>query len=608
MTKKILTLTFLMAITGMMAFAQVATTYRGAFAPAPTPMWTDNWTNWDPQNAYYGAPTVNVSGVITANTTWTKDNVYLLQGTVFVDSLVTLTIEPGTVVRGDANTIISALVIQRGAKIIANGTPCNPIVFTSSQAAGSRVRGSWGGLIIEGRAINNLGVDVNVEGIGATNPRGRHGGNIPNDNSGSLTYVRIEFGGYAISANNEMNSLTMGSVGSGTTIHHVQTSFGFDDAFEWFGGSVNCTHLVAYRTLDDDFDTDNGYSGIVQFALGVKDPAVSDNPNPPVSSTSEGFESDNNASTPFTLTPKTTAKFYNVTQIGAFRCANNLGGITQPTAIGFSRGARIRRGTELQIHNSILMNNRRGLVMDNTVITSAGVPVAGSTAAFKNNVIAMDFATTFVSPYAGTAVAGEDAPTLAYLNNPANGNNVISTPCDVLVNAWDFLNPDYRPLATGSGAALAGADLTPGINLSTTLFSANQTAELVVDVYENAVGNSNGTITVSIPVPSGFTVAVPSIATLSSTPTSGTNGTSANLGMAYNNADWDFSLSAQGYVTATSKAGISISQGGMSSLGFTIKRNTTTPAGTNTNLVVNVSGGSDSTPENNSANNSLSTL
>jgi hypothetical protein len=405
-----------------------------------------------------------------------------------------------------------------------------------------------------------------------------------------------------------MNSLTMGSVGSGTTIHHVQTSFGFDDAFEWFGGSVNCTHLVAYRTLDDDFDTDNGYSGIVQFALGVKDPAVSDNPNPPVSSTSEGFESDNNASTPFTLTPKTTAKFYNVTQIGAFRCANNLGGITQPTAIGFSRGARIRRGTELQIHNSILMNNRRGLVMDNTVITSAGVPVAGSTAAFKNNVIAMDFATTFVSPYAGTAVAGEDAPTLAYLNNPANGNNVISTPCDVLVNAWDFLNPDYRPLATGSGASLAGADLTPGINLSTTLFSANQTAELVVDVYENAVGNSNGTITVSIPVPSGFTVAVPSIATLSSTPTSGTNGTSANLGMAYNNADWDFSLSAQGYVTATSKAGISISQGGMSSLGFTIKRNTTTPAGTNTNLVVNVSGGSDSTPENNSANNSLSTL
>jgi hypothetical protein len=599
MTKKILTLTFLMAITSMMAYAQVATTYRGAFAPAPAAMWTDNWTNWDPQNAYYGAPTVNVSGVITANTTWTKNNVYLLQGTVFVDSLVTLTIEAGTVVRGDANTAVSALVIQRGAKITANGTPCNPIVFTSSKAIGARVKGDWGGLIIEGRAPNNLGVEVPIEGIGATNPRGRHGGTISNDNSGSLTYARIEYAGFVIAANNEMNSLTMGSVGNGTTIHHVQASFGMDDAFEWFGGSVNCSHLVAYRTLDDDFDTDNGYSGLVQFALGVKDPAVSDDP---LVSTSEGWESDNNGTAPFTILPKTSASFYNVTQIGAYRCTNNAGGITQPTAIGFRRGARIRRNSELKIFNSILMNNFRGLVMDADVI-------ANGQAAFKNNVVAMDYTfNSTVTGATGLALAAENSNgTPAYLTNPANGNNVISTPCDVLTNAWDFLNPDYRPLATGSGAALAGADLTPGINLSTTLFSANQTAELVVDVYENAVGNSNGTITVSIPVPSGFTVAVPSIATLSSTPTSGTNGTSTALQMAYNNADWNFSLSGT-FVIATSKAGISIPQNGMSSLGFTIKRNTTTPAGTNTNLVVNVTGGSDSTPENNSTNNSLSTL
>jgi hypothetical protein len=599
MTKKILTLTFLMAITSMMAFAQVATTYRGAFAPAPAAMWTDNWTNWDPQNAYYGAPTVNVSGIITANTTWTKNNVYLLQGLVFVDSGVTLTIEAGTVVRGDANTAVSALVIQRGAKIIANGTPCNPIVFTSSKAIGARVKGDWGGLIIEGRAPNNLGVEVPIEGIGATNLRGRHGGTISNDNSGSLTYARIEYAGFVIAANNEMNSLTMGSVGNGTTIHHVQASFGMDDAFEWFGGSVNCSHLVAYRTLDDDFDTDNGYSGLVQFALGVKDPAVSDDP---LVSTSEGFESDNNGTAPFTILPKTSASFYNVTQIGAYRCTNNAGGITQPTAIGFRRGARIRRNSELKIFNSILMNNFRGLVMDADVI-------ANGQAAFKNNVVAMDYTfNSTVTGATGLALAAENSNgTPAYLTNPANGNNVISTPCDVLTNAWDFLNPDYRPLATGSGAALAGADLTPGINLSTTLFSANQTAELVVDVYENAVGNSNGTITVSIPVPSGFTVAVPSIATLSSTPTSGTNGTSTTLSMAYNNADWNFSLSGT-FVIATSKAGISIPQNGMSSLGFTIKRNTTTPAGTNTNLVVNVTGGSDSTPENNSTNNSLSTL
>jgi hypothetical protein len=598
MTKKILTFTFLLAITSMMAMAQVPTTYRGAFEPAPAAMWTDNWTNWDPQNASYGAPTVNVSGIITTNTTWTKNNVYLLQGTVFVDSLVTLTIEAGTVVRGDANTVISALVIQRGARIIANGTPCNPIVFTSSKAIGARVKGDWGGIIIEGRAPNNLGVEVPIEGIGATNLRARHGGNIPNDNSGSLTYARIEYAGFVIAANNEMNSLTMGSVGSGTTIHHIQASFGMDDAFEWFGGSVNCSHLVAYRTLDDDFDTDNGYSGTVQFALGVKDPAVAD---APAISTSEGWESDNNGTAPFTILPKTSASFYNVTQIGAFRCGSNAGGITQPTADGFRRGARIRRNSELKIYNSILMNNWRGLIMDADVL-------ANGLAAFKNNVIAMDYSTVWTSPYAGAAVSAENAATATYLNNPVNGNTIISTPCDVLVNAWSFTNPDYRPnTGASSGAALSGADLTPGIQIETALFNANQTAELLVDIFENAVGNSNGTITVTIPVPSGFTLAVPSIATLSSTPTSGTNGTSSFFATPYNNGDWNFSLSG-GFVTATSKAGVSIPQNGVSELAFTIKRNSATPAGTNSNLVISVSGGSDSTPANNSANNSLSTL
>jgi len=598
MTKKILTLAFLLAMTSMVAMSQVVpTTYRGAFAPAPTPMWTDNWTNWDPQNTFYAAPTVTVSGIITSNTTWTKNNVYLLQGLVFVDSSVTLTIEAGTVVRGDANTIISTLVIQRGGKLIANGTPCNPIVFTSSKAAGSRVKGDWGGLVILGRGLNNLGTDVPVEGIGNSNVRGRHGGNVPNDNSGSLTYARVEFAGFQIAVDNELNGITFGSVGSGTTVDYVQTSFGFDDAFEWFGGSVNCKHLVAYRNLDDDFDTDNGYSGTVQFALGVRDPAVSDNGT----STSEGFESDNNGTAPFTPLPKTTGKFYNVTQIGAFRCGSNAGGITQPSAIYFRRGARLRRNTELKIYNSILMNNWIGLIMDADVLANGG-------AAFQNNVIAMDTNIVWTGSYAGKAKAAENAVTKTYLTNPANGNTIINTPCDVLTNAWDFLNPDYRPNAGAtSGAALTGADLTPGIQIETALFNANQTAELMVDIFENAVGNSNGTITVTIPVPSGFTLSVPSIATLSSTPTSGTNGTSAYFATPYNNGDWNFSLSG-GFVTATSKSGVSIAQSGVAELSFTIKRNASTPAGTNSNLVVTVSGGSDSTTENNSANNSLSTL
>ncbi len=594
MKKKILSILPLLLFTAVIVNAQEATSYRGAFAPAPVAQWTDNWTNWDPQNTFYAAPTVNVSGVITTNTTWTKNNVYLLQGVVYVDSLVTLTIEAGTVVRGDANTVISSLVIQRGATLLANGTACNPIVFTSSRAAGARVRGDWGGITILGRGLTNQGDNVNIEGIGASEPRARYGGNNNTDNSGSIKYVRIEYAGFAIASGNELNSLTFGAVGSGTTVDYVQTSFGNDDAFEWFGGAVNCKHLVAYRTLDDDFDTDFGFSGLVQFGLGIKDPTVADDP---AVSTSEGFESDNNATSPFTPTPKTSASFYNITQIGAFRCGSNAGGITQPTANGFRRGLRLRRNTELKIFNSIFMNNWRGLIMDADVL-------ANGLAAFKNNIIAMDLTTAWVAPYAGAALAGENTATTTYLTAAANTNAIVTTPCDVLVNAWDFLNPDYRPNGVGSGASLAGSDLTPGIQIETALFTANQTADFVVDIFENAVGNSNGTISVTIPVPSAWTISVPGIATLSTTPQSGTNGTSVALGAPYNNGDWVFSL-VGGNVIATSKVGITIPSAGSSSLGFRITRKPTTPGGTNQSLSVTVSGGSDSTPENNGALNGL---
>ena len=572
-----------------------STTYRGAFAPAPVAAWTDNWTNYDPQNAFYAAPTVTVSGVITANTTWTKNNVYLLQGVVYVDNLVTLTIEAGTVIRGDANTVISSLIVQRGATIIANGTPCNPIVFTSSKAIGARVRGDWGGLTILGKGLTNQGTEVNIEGIGAGEPRARYGGTNNADNSGSLKYIRIEYAGFAIAANNELNSLTFGGVGSGTTVDYIQTSFGNDDAFEWFGGAVNCKHLVAYRTLDDDFDTDFGYSGLVQFGLGIKDPTVSDDP---AVSTSEGFESDNNGTAPFTPTPKTSASFYNITQIGAFRCTNNTPSVTQPTALGFRRGARLRRNTQLKIFNSILMNNWRGLVMDADVIANSAT-LGG--AAFQNNIIAMDYTfNSTVSAATGLALAAENAATSTFLTAAANTNTIISTPCDVLVNAWSFLNPDYRPNSIGSGSNLAGTDLTPSIAIETALFTANQIADFNVDIFENAVGNSNGTITVTVSIPLSWTITVPGITTLSSTPQTGTNGNSVPLGASYNNGDWLFSI-VGGNVIATSKVGISILQGGQTTLGFKIARKGTTPSGTNQSLSVSVSGGADSNPVNNDA-------
>ena len=602
MKKKILSIMSFLLFTAAMVNAQEATNYRGAFAPAPVAQWTDNWTNWDPQNAFYPVPTVTISGVI-GTQTWTKNNTYLLQGIVYLDNLATLTIEAGTVIRGDANTVISTLVIQRGATIIANGTPCNPIVFTSSKAAGSRAKGDWGGLTVLGKGVTNQGTDVPIEGIGANEPRARYGGTNNADNSGSIKYVRIEYAGFSIAPGNELNSLTFGGVGSGTTIDYVQTSFGNDDAFEWFGGAVNCKHLVAYRTLDDDFDTDFGYSGLVQFGLGIKDPAISDNPNLPTgASTSEGFESDNNGTAPFTPTPKTSASFYNITQIGAYRCANNAGGITNPTAPdnGFRRGARLRRNTELKIFSSILMNNFRGLVMDADVL-------ANGLAAFKNNIIALDYTfNSTVTGATGLALAAENAATSTYLTAAANTNTIISTPCDVLVNAWNFLNPDYRPNSIGSGATLSGSDLTPGFNIETSSFTDLLPKELVIDIFENAVGNSNGTITVTISVPSAFTVSVPGL-TLSTTPQSGANGTSTNLGLAYTNGNWLFSLVGSSLI-ATSKPGVIISQGLSASLGYTIKRNVGVPAGTNQNIAVSVNGGADSVPDNNNAVTGVSAL
>src|SRR6218665_2348937 len=296
----------------------VPTSYRGAFAPAPTAMWTDGWTNWNPQNENYGTSNVNVTTNITNNTTWTANNVYLLQGQIYVKNGATLTIEPGTVIMGDKATVGSGLFITQGSKLIANGTASDPIVFTSNQPAGGRAAGDWGGIILLGRAANNQpGGIANIEGLAISADTQFGGGSTPddNDNSGSLSYVRVEFPGYVYQPNKEINGITLGSVGSATNFDHIQVSYSNDDAFEWFGGTVNARYLVSYRTVDDDFDTDFGYRGKVQFGLIVRDPALADFA---AGGTSEGFESDNDASGS-TATPQTAPIFSNVTAIGPLR-------------------------------------------------------------------------------------------------------------------------------------------------------------------------------------------------------------------------------------------------------------------------------------------------
>ncbi|NDB64021.1 MAG: hypothetical protein EB170_09220, partial [Nitrosopumilaceae archaeon] len=260
--------------------------YVGALHRDAAKDWTKGWTEWNPKNAIYGkvtdSTTLNdASSVKKISTTVTLDasTVYLLRSICVIQSGGKLIIPAGTVIRGEANLTLTpknyaTIVVERGGAIDIQGTSSKPVVMTSSKAVGFRDRGDWGGLVLCGKAVNNQGASIQLEGfnnVSADNTLAFHGGTDDKDNSGSIKYVRIEFAGLAFEPNKEVNSLTLGSVGSGTTVEGVQCSFGGDDAFEWFGGTVNCKRLIAYKTTDDDFDTDFGYRGTVQFGIAQKD-------------------------------------------------------------------------------------------------------------------------------------------------------------------------------------------------------------------------------------------------------------------------------------------------------------------------------------------------
>jgi len=449
--------TLLLAFAMSSAFAQTGfwtpTTYKGAFAPAPTAMWTDTWTEWDPINKVYPAPTMTVNSNITTNTTWATGQTILLQGPIYVKNNAVLTIQPGVVIRGEKASAGSALIITKGAQINAVGTAAQPIVFTTDQAPGAinRAVGDWGGLILLGKgAINIAGGLANIEGLPVSADSEYGGGASPlnNDNSGSLAYVRIEFGGYVYAANKEINGLTMGGVGSATQIDYVQVSYTNDDAFEWFGGAVNAKHLVSYRNLDDDFDTDNGWSGWVQYGLIVRDPSLADNPSV---STSEGFESDNDA-TGSTNTPLTSGVFSNITAIGPYR-----GNSAQVIATGYRRALRLRRNTNLKVFNSIFMDFKTGLFVD-----GAAADGNANTGAlkFKNNVIAT---TSGVSPKAVETTSANTTVNGAWFVSQPNDSLISSN--GILVTPWNYTAPDYRPIVSNTvtgGASFADPSFVAG--------------------------------------------------------------------------------------------------------------------------------------------------
>ena len=396
-----------------------------------------------------------VQDSISTNTKWTNNKQYLLKGFVYVTSGATLTIDSGVIIKGDKNTK-GTLIIERGAKLIAIGTPTAPIVFTSNQPAGARSYGDWGGVILCGNAPTNWTAgQAQVEG----GPRSFYGGTNPADNSGTMQYVRIEFPGVAFSPGNEVNGLTLCGVGTGTTIDHIQVSYSGDDSYEWFGGTANGKFLVSYRGWDDDFDTDCGYSGKNQFAFGIRDPYAADQSGSKafendsyLGGTISGLVNDSNA---------TKAIWSNVTVVGP---------LVSPTSTAwdpqFVSAVHARRGSSQSILNSVIIGWPVGMLLDESS-SSYGSTINNLTSnqlQFKNNILAGNQAATDVfyvkdgarsltptTTWADTTVAPWSTSGLvgpkSWLTSSANKNKLYPTAQTgvKLQSPFNLVNPNPVP-------------------------------------------------------------------------------------------------------------------------------------------------------------------
>jgi hypothetical protein len=397
-----------------------------------------------------------LEGRISANRTLKAAYTYKLRGLVYVTNGAILTIEPGTKIVGESGKN-GGLIITRSCKIIADGTAEKPIVFTSEAATPQR--GDWAGLVILGNAPANSSFN-GVQGIGEiegginnSDGLGLYGtpatqAQNPADNSGILRYVRIEYAGFAFLPDKEINGLTFGGVGNKTIVDYVQVSYANDDSFEWFGGTVNCTHLISFRTLDDDFDTDNGFVGKVQFGISLRDSSVAD------ISKSEAFESDNDANGS-ALLPQTAAIFSNMTVMGPKETLTNTGNNL------FVWGAQIRRNSTLSLFNSVIMGYPNGLYIDATKGVPTDNNIPGSLFA-QNNIIAGCPTPVLYSLGSNTNVpitANTTATITDWFNTADYGNSILATNDLVGLTApFNYTAPDFNP--TAGSAAAAGAAFT----------------------------------------------------------------------------------------------------------------------------------------------------
>jgi hypothetical protein len=423
----------------------------------------------------FGNATAVISADITANRTLYADTAYMLSGFIHVANGATLTIQAGTIIKGDYAVLGSSLLILKGAKIDAQGTAAAPIVFTSSRPAGQRQPGDWGGLLLIGNALNNRSGSVAVEGSGTdgtTVVSGKNytviynGGNAPTDNSGTLAYVRVEFGGFAPVQDQEFNSFTFCAIGSGTRASYLESLDGLDDSYEFFGGGFDLDHLVAFETGDDHYDMSEGWSGRMQYLIGINTTQLTPRTGAGNYSVDvEGIENDgcngSGCTLGFNSTPFTIPLVANFTLIGCGQaaCMGPNGG----------HGLMLRRGTGGYYVNGVVARwTSDGVSMrDSATFTRAGntqTPSATADLQLRNILFAETNGKVFQTPVnqatspqadldlaANTLTLSTATAASLFTAIPAVGTVPTS------IAAFDFSPATGSAIATGGLATFAGA-------------------------------------------------------------------------------------------------------------------------------------------------------
>lgn len=386
----------------------------------------------------------HVSGEITQDTTWTAGTRYVLDDLTYVVNGATLSIEPGTTIEGGG--VGSALIVTRGSRLVAEGTPESPIVFTSAIDAGLRAPGDWGGVALLGAAPVNVEGPL-LEGIEALGDRGAYGGSDAAHDCGSLEYVRIEFAGFEFSPDNELNGLTLAGCGTGTNIDYVQVHRGSDDGIEVFGGTVDIRHAVLSNIQDDSLDWDLGWTGRAQFLVIRHDADTSD----------AAFEADNgNPSTE--ATPRSEPTLFNLTLVGG-------AGSTSP-------GLVLRRGTWGAIHNAIITGFPVSGVDIRDAFSVAGAELEPPRLLVANSIFFRNGSEGTEHADADGQGADDDDGAFdedAFLRSEALANRFDVDP--ELPDAANVTAPNLVPAAT-SPAATGGATPPEGFDVSATYVGA----------------------------------------------------------------------------------------------------------------------------------------